>query len=32
MNEESKDHPVILLCRGPRRPWSDMWVNLRSFG
>ncbi len=31
-NEESKDHPLILLCRGPRLPWSDLWKNMLSFG
>ncbi len=31
-NEETKDHPVILLCRGPRRPWPELWKRLRSFG
>lgn len=31
-NEETKDHPVILLCRGPRRSWPELWKRLRSFG
>jgi 4-amino-4-deoxy-L-arabinose transferase-like glycosyltransferase len=31
-NEETQDHPVILLCRGPRRPWPELWTHLRSFG
>ena len=31
-NEETKDHPVILLCRGLRRPWPELWKRLRSFG
>jgi 4-amino-4-deoxy-L-arabinose transferase-like glycosyltransferase len=31
-NEETEDHPVILLCRGPRRPWPELWQRLRSFG
>jgi hypothetical protein len=32
MNEETEDHPVILLCRGPRRAWPELWERLRSFG
>jgi len=32
MNEESRDHPVILLCREPRGPWPELWPRLRSFG
>jgi 4-amino-4-deoxy-L-arabinose transferase-like glycosyltransferase len=32
MNEETEDHPVILLCRGPREPWPELWKRLRSFG
>lgn len=31
-NEESRDHPEIFVCRGPRRPWSELWVELRRFG
>ncbi len=31
-NEESVDHPIIYLCRGPRAPWLEMWKDLRSFG
>jgi 4-amino-4-deoxy-L-arabinose transferase-like glycosyltransferase len=31
-NEETRDHPVILLCRGPREPWPELWKRLRSFG
>ncbi len=32
LNEESLDHPGILLCRGPRAPWPQMWEYLRSYG
>jgi hypothetical protein len=32
MNEESEDHPTILLCREPRFPWPELWKRLRSFG
>jgi len=31
-NEETRDHPVILLCRGPRESWPELWKSLRSFG
>ena len=31
-NEETRDHPVILLCRGPRGTWPELWKNLQSFG
>ncbi len=31
-NEESRDHPDILLCRGPRFDWSKLWPKARSFG
>jgi len=32
MNEETTYHPVILLCRSPRRPWPEMWKRFKSFG
>ncbi|MCI0393625.1 MAG: glycosyltransferase family 39 protein [Chloroflexi bacterium] len=31
-NEETLFHPNIFLCRGPRRPWPDLWPEFRSFG
>jgi hypothetical protein len=31
-NEETRDHPIILLCRGPREAWPELWKRLRSFG
>jgi len=31
-NEETRDHPVVQLCRGPRQPWPELWPRLRSFG
>ncbi len=31
-NEETRDHPVILLCRGPRVSWPELWKSLQSFG
>jgi hypothetical protein len=32
MNEESRDHPAVYVCRAPRQPWPDLWQRLRSFG
>ncbi len=31
-NEETRDHPEIFLCRGPRAPWPELWKRLRRFG
>ena len=31
-NEESRDHPNILLCRNLRVPWPDYWARSRRFG
>jgi 4-amino-4-deoxy-L-arabinose transferase-like glycosyltransferase len=31
-NEETRDHPDILLCRAPRLPWPQLWAELRTFG
>jgi hypothetical protein len=31
-NEESRDHPDILLCRNLRMPWPVYWDNYRRFG
>ncbi len=31
-NEESRDHPDILLCRTLRMPWSVYWAHSRRFG
>ena len=31
-NEESENHPFIYICREPRRPWSDIWKLMQSFG
>ena len=31
-NEESQDHPEVFVCRGPRRPWPDLWADVRRFG
>jgi 4-amino-4-deoxy-L-arabinose transferase-like glycosyltransferase len=31
-NEESRDHPDILLCRNLRMPWPIYWAHSRRFG
>jgi len=31
-NEESRDHPDILLCRNLRMPWPAYWARFRRFG
>jgi 4-amino-4-deoxy-L-arabinose transferase-like glycosyltransferase len=31
-NEESRDHPDILLCRNLRVPWPEYWARSRRFG
>jgi hypothetical protein len=31
-NEESQDHPDILLCRHLRQPWEQFWKNFHYFG
>lgn len=31
-NEESDDHPDILVCGPPRLPWPELWQKLQSFG
>jgi len=32
MNEETRDHPTILICRGIRRSWQEMWKSILNFG
>lgn len=31
-NEETKENPDILVCRGPRQPWPVLWDELQRFG
>jgi 4-amino-4-deoxy-L-arabinose transferase-like glycosyltransferase len=31
-NEESRDHPDILLCHNLRAPWPEYWAHHRRFG
>ena len=32
VNEESRDHPDILLCRNLEQPWPAYWAHHRRFG
>jgi hypothetical protein len=31
-NEESRAHPDIFVCRGPRLSWPEFWKQYQSFG
>jgi Dolichyl-phosphate-mannose-protein mannosyltransferase len=31
-NEESQDHPDILVCSAPRLPWPEFWKKYQNFG
>ena len=31
-NEETRDHSPILICRGLRKPWLEMWKTILHFG
>ena len=32
LNEESRDHPDILVCQGLRQPWPLFWQKFQRFG
>jgi 4-amino-4-deoxy-L-arabinose transferase-like glycosyltransferase len=32
LNEESRDHPDIFLCRNLRVPWHEIWPQIKWFG
>ncbi|MBI5650335.1 MAG: glycosyltransferase family 39 protein [Chloroflexi bacterium] len=32
LNEETRDHPNIYVCRGLRQPWHEFWKKFRYFG
>ncbi|HUA84285.1 MAG TPA: glycosyltransferase family 39 protein [Bryobacteraceae bacterium] len=32
VNEETKDHPDIFVCRGLRQSWAEFWKQFRHFG
>ena len=31
-NEESRDHPDILLCRDMKQSWPAFWQHFKRFG
>jgi hypothetical protein len=31
-NQESRDHPIIYLCRQLREPWPRVWAEFQRFG
>jgi hypothetical protein len=31
-NEESRYHPEIFVCGGPRLPWPEFWTKFQRFG
>ena len=32
MNEETRDHSTILICRGVRGSWQEIWKSILHFG
>ena len=32
LNEESEDHPSILMCGEARRSWPETWERIRTYG
>lgn len=32
LNEETRDHPNIYVCRGMKQPWEEFWKRFRYFG
>jgi len=32
LNEETRDHPDLFVCRGLRQPWNEFWKRFRNFG
>jgi len=32
LNEETKDHPDIFVCRNLRDPWPEFWKDFRYYG
>ncbi|MBM3128007.1 MAG: glycosyltransferase family 39 protein [Chloroflexi bacterium] len=32
INEETRDHPYIFVCRRPKQPWDEFWKQFRYFG
>jgi 4-amino-4-deoxy-L-arabinose transferase-like glycosyltransferase len=32
LNEETRDHPDIFICRGFKKTWPEFWKNFQRFG
>jgi len=32
LNEESREHPDIFVCRGLREPWPEFWKKFKNYG
>jgi hypothetical protein len=32
LNEETRDHPDIFICRGFKKNWPEFWKNFQRFG
>jgi hypothetical protein len=32
LNEETKDHPDIFICRGLKQSWPEFWKSFRYYG
>lgn len=32
LNEETREHPDIFVCRGLRQPWPEFWKQFRYYG
>lgn len=32
LNEETRDHPDIFVCSGPKKPWPEFWKDFQYFG
>ncbi len=32
LNEESREHPDIFVCRGLREPWPEFWKQFKNYG
>jgi hypothetical protein len=31
-NEETREHPDIFVCGGPRKPWPEFWKEYQDIG
>ncbi|HTS47859.1 MAG TPA: glycosyltransferase family 39 protein [Bryobacteraceae bacterium] len=32
LNEETREHPDIFVCRGLREPWPEFWIDFKNYG